>query len=546
VVALLVLATYLYEGYVFPTWPQPGFFDDVLRLRGELPGDWYTSLPPQHWAFVHLLALVPGSAVRPFLAGIWVVTYAALWAGFTLVARTLGAGWTTALATGLVAIPTGFAGVGDSAVVFGYVYPSELAFAALLLAVAALLRGKPFWVGAALGAAILFHPGLGALGAAVVVPVAAVVWRRPRPLLAAAVPLALIGGPFAAIAARNQGAGGMLPPHRSFELLVHVRLPHHLLYGAFPAWQWLELAVWAAFVPAVLCARARMGARFTTLGVTAACAVAMAIGAAAAAWGGPTLLAEAQTSRLSALVVALGACVAAALVERFAGPAGAVALVVAAVLEPTVGDRLTLHVPAITRGAAGAMLVAAIVAGGIAAAAVGRSWTLPRPALPAVLVAALLVYGLHAAVSSRASQAYAAGYEALAGVARAASRPADVVLTPPQLDGFRTLAHRPIVVDFGSFPFGGGEREWVRRMDAVTGDPRVLDPRLGDDVAVRTALMARDYQHVVQTQKRVLCRYGVRLVLASPLRNPPPWLSPLTTRGGLELLRVRAGSCGTS
>ena len=51
-----------------------------------------------------------------------------------------------------------------------------------------------------------------------------------------------------------------------------------------------------------------------------------------------------------------------------------------------------------------------------------------------------------------------------------------LVIAPPTLDGFRSTALRPDVVEFGSIRLGKGDAEWRQRMLDLTGDARVLDP----------------------------------------------------------------------
>jgi hypothetical protein len=116
----------------------------------------------------------------------------------------------------------------------------------------------------------------------------------------------------------------------------------------------------------------------------------------------------------------------------------------------------------------------------------------------------------------------------VAAHARAASSPLQLSLTPPDQDGFRFFAHRPVVVEFGTFRYDRGIDEWVKRMDDVTGSPRVLSPALGTNVALRVPLIAAAYQHLVVTH--------------APFK-PPPWLTPLYANTSFDLFRVKPGTC---
>jgi hypothetical protein len=132
VVASLALATWAWAGYRWQVWPQPGFLDHVLRLDGELRGDWYAGLPPPHWAFAHALGMVPPGRLEEVALLAWLAGVLALWTGFAFLAESVGIGALGALGAGLVAVTTGLGGIGVSEGLLGYLYPTALAFALLV------------------------------------------------------------------------------------------------------------------------------------------------------------------------------------------------------------------------------------------------------------------------------------------------------------------------------------------------------------------------------------------------------------------------------
>ncbi len=59
---------------------------------------------------------------------------------------------------------------------------------------------------------------------------------------------------------------------------------------------------------------------------------------------------------------------------------------------------------------------------------------------------------------------------AVARWAKRSAPPDSIWVTPPDLENFRLIAERPVIVDFTSIPFDGGAmREWRRRMEVLYG-----------------------------------------------------------------------------
>src|SRR3954470_22855852 len=306
VAGALSVATWLYYGYRWKVWPQPGFFDHVLRYDGQLHNDWHTSLPPVHWAFVHVLGLVPGDHLESALLVSWIAGIVVLWVGFVALARSLGLSLATTLGAGLIAVATAFGGGGVSETLFGYLYPTAPAFALAVCAIAALVHRRPALAGACLGLATIVHPNLGALSAAVIAP-AVLLLPGPRRRLVTrlAVPLAVLAVPPLLLAAIQQAGGGKLSAHQAYELLARVRQPHHMLFSAFPASEYLRTALWLGLaVLGVAVLRRMLAARVAAL-VCALVLLALAVGALAGQTGTPFLIVQLQLSRLSPFIVLL-------------------------------------------------------------------------------------------------------------------------------------------------------------------------------------------------------------------------------------------------
>jgi hypothetical protein len=167
-IAGLTALTYLYSGYRYDVWPQPGLLEYVLRLDGQLRADWMTSLPPPHWALAHALGLLPHRALDEAVFSLWVAGLVTFWAGVVGMARRLDVPFFSVVALGLIAIPTSLGALGLSQALNNYMYPTGLSFGFVVAALALVLGGHAAGAGLALGIATAIHPNVGVLAAAVI------------------------------------------------------------------------------------------------------------------------------------------------------------------------------------------------------------------------------------------------------------------------------------------------------------------------------------------------------------------------------------------
>lgn len=541
---VLMVVTWKLHGYAYGRWPQPGFLVNVVHYDGQLQGDWFAALPPVHWAFAHALGALPGTAVEPAVLGGWILYLVLLWGAILSVGRSLRLPWTAAIGAGLVLAATDLDGVGLSNLLLGYLYPTGLSFAFAMAGLALLLRDRVLAAGVAVGLATLIHPGLGALMIAVIAP-AVLVGRRDRTsaLLRFAIPCLALGGISVAQAALAQAKGSTLSAHARFELVAIVRAPHHFLYSAFPLAEYLATLSWLALTAAgAVLLRASREVRILT--AVAGCALGLCIaGGLASLAETPLTLVQLQTARISPMLVVLGALLGAAMLVRLLGRyAGAVLVAIAAIV-PTAADHLvpTLVADALGPSATGVVTISLLEAiammGTLALSRLGRStwrrWPSSRlglnPAAVTIVASILLIAGtLH--VASQRSFGASPDQQAFADVAakaRTATHSRQLVLGPPDMDGLSYLSRRPVVVSFGTFAFGSADREWIRRMQDVTGDPRVLDPRLGADAAMRVQMIARAYDRRIRTSTEPICRYRAAVVITRSSAGTPRWLKPI-------------------
>jgi Domain of unknown function (DUF6798) len=539
-VGCLSFGTYLYAGYRYGVWPQPGLLEYVLRLSGALKADWMTTLPSPHWAMAHALAVVPGGFLEDSVLVLWVLGVGLLWVGVSGLARQLDVPWLAIVATGALVVPTSLDGLGVSQVVNNFMYPNGLAFAISVCGLWFAVSGQPALAGLSVGIATAVHPGLGLLAAAVLAPASFVIgpakWRRAARYfgafgVVAAFPLLRL--------ALDESASGGLPGAREYDLIVVVRNPHHMLYGAFPLSEYRQTLLWVTvFAVAFTIMRSSRTMRRLAAVLIAVMAVATA-GGVASAIGWPQRLVEAQTARITPFVVLLGivsGVAALVLIARgWAAPTAFAVFLVA----PRVANNFDIEIS--SAEALGVLL------------AIGITMVLRRGLSahehPPRLVSAafLLATAVHLTTSDvRASTGRLSPDEAawrdVAAEARRVSGPTDLFLTPPDRDGFRFYARRPIVGDFGNFPFGRGEAEWVSRMATVTGDASLLAPRRETD-AKRVAEIAAAYDRTVETSRRPICRYHVQWVVARATAQKPPWLRQTYRNDDFALYSVRPGSC---
>jgi hypothetical protein len=245
---------------------------------------------------------------------------------------------------------------------------------------------------------------------------------------------------------------------------------------------------------------------------------------------------------VSSFVVLAGVVGAVVVATRALGPYAAPALLAAALVGR---NAKRLHPPAyVTPATVAALAAVAFVGVAFVALRYGRpsrdaSWL----ALVAVAAAWLVVI---ARTPVPHGYDFSKPWKEIAADTRARSRPTDIVMVPPQLGGFRTLAQRPIVVDFGAFAFGDGAPQWIERLIDVTGDRRVASTSLGDRVPARLAVMGADYRRRVAASAEPICKYGVRWVVTEPLARAPRWLRLVDQNTGYQLYRVRAATCAGS
>jgi hypothetical protein len=533
----------------------------VLALSGELQQDWHTSFPPTHWAVDHALALVPHSLLPAAVLALWLLSLTIFWASFVSICDSLGGRASVAVAAGLVLIATRVEGFGASQVLFDFFYPNMLAFALAIASLALLLRTRFSLAGAALGLAVVVHPGLGPLAVAALAPVAAFQLRsgdrfNRSGALRLGVPLLVIGAPPVAELMLNQAAGGGLSAREQYEFLAIVRTPHHLLYGAFTEAEWVRTGLWSAVLIGALATVWSLRAARALALLAATIVLICAAGALASEHGSPLLLVTAQTSRLSALVVVLAAVAAAASLCRWIGPRWAtIGLLAVFLIGPAVAEALASNFPAWGGlSAAEAILVlglGAITAGALllqrpradasrsAAAGLAATWIVALSFLGAV---ASLAVEHDSRLSSSPDGEVA--LKDVASVAKAETRSGELVLGSPTYDGQRVYTERPDVVEFGTVRLSEGDVEWRRRVIDLTGDPRILDPdAFGTDLAARLRQMDAGYESAISRSPDPICRYNARMVIAPELSPRPPWLRRVYGNRLLTLYRVSPDAC---
>ena len=553
--AFLSLATYLYMGYRFNVWPQPGFLGPVARYSGDLKNDWYTSLPAANWALDHTLGLLPHSALPAAVAVLWVLALVALWWSILALGVTLGASLAAGVGAGLVLIPTGLGGFGVSETLAGYFYPNALAYALSIGGVVLLLRETYRLAGAIFGVAILVHPGLGPLSLVLAAPLLLVAHSRARAALNFGVPLVIIGGPAVVQVLLGSASGGSLSRQQTFDFLAIVRTPHHMTYSFFPAVEWIRTALWtSALLAGLIWLRRRREARLMLLVLVAIVAACLA-GAFSSAHGWPLLVFEVQTSRLSSYAIVFGAVAAAAAMSQVAPGYAAAVLAVIFVIAPRALAEFLIHVPSFGTDVALSAAEAALVLLALAAFALvalagqkGVGVKLPIPVaagFAGLAVAAVSLMVLH---PDRVPQTLPqdAAYSDVADRAHAMVPSGTLAITPPELDGFRSTALLPDVVEFGTVRLGAGDAEWARRMLALTRNPAVLNSEpIGTDVQGRAKVIGDSYQRVMATTRDPICRYGARLVVTHAGLRRPAWLKLAYRNVYFELYTVRPSTCTT-
>jgi hypothetical protein len=252
------------------------------------------------------------------------------------------------------------------------------------------------------------------------------------------------------------------------------------------------------------------------------------------------------TSRISPLVVLLGIVAGITALVRVAGGSGVVAAVLAFWLARHLAPIGGADASAVEAGAIAISLVGAHL---LARRAPGLSGRLPGGLLGAAAAAAALALGAGVVVRAHGWEtglsAQDVAWRQIASEARTHSARGAIILTPPDLDGFRFYAHRAIVVDYGEFPFGKGTSDWSRRLVAVTGDPAIVTAQLPADATARSLQMGRDYDRATAEAPTAACRYRVALVVTRTSAKPSHWLQPIFHNDDFVLSRLAKGACRT-
>jgi hypothetical protein len=552
--AFLLLATYFYLGYQYDIWPQSGDLQWVVQYSGDLKNDWFTSTtPPVHWALAHALGTVPHSALPGVVKALWIASICGVWASILILAKKLGASVWTGIGVGLVLIPTGMGGFGVSEVLHQFFYVTTLAFALSLGAFVLLIERRFVLAGVAMGLTTLLHPGLGPLVLGATLPWVLFDTRRDvRSCLAFVMPALLLGIP--AIVQVSTQVGDSLDSHDLYEFLGIVRAPHHLLYSFFPTVEWTRTILWTlTFLLGLWILRTARAARMLGVVLASIAGICLAGAISSADGGTPLVLFVSQTSRLSAYVPVFGALLAGGALYRVVPTLAAPVMATAFLIAPRLVEDSVGWWPALGKYMSVSGAEAAVLLGALLVALVIRRVAWPQsprsqPWRSALAVAATAGCAVSLVVlrdNRRPLQSPVdVAWRDIADQTRRMTPPGTVVLTPPGMDGFRSMALRPIVVDFGTM-MGAGYTEWSRRLLAVTGDPRILAPQpLGTNLAARVDLMNAGYKRVVVSTPKPICEYGARyVVIPQGVSRQPPWLQRVYTNAAFVLYRVRANAC---
>lgn len=544
-VLALTLITFLLHGYQYGTWPQLFPLEHILHLGGGLSGDWYTSHAAPHWVFDHAAALIPDAARASVFAMLWVAGTALFWAGFAALAADLGLAEAAIFAAGVIGARTMFTGFGDTSLLAPYLYPSNLACAAWMWALRETLRGRERVAGALTGVSLLIHPQIGLLALATLgcVTLRVASSRAFRAGAGFAIPALVVGGFALARLIADLRLREPISQAERFALLAEVRLPHHLVYRAFHAWDYAAVAAWTlVLLVALIALRGTLRTRGWGVLLVASAALCAA-GAIASATGRPLVLVELQTARLSAWVPLLAVLASATALTRSRPTLGALALFAT----PLLGEGLWRLVrPALVTGplsgmngeVAQALVLLALLASPTFRIA-AKSRHASRLGLMAPVSAMLLILGLVASGWRHPPRAeMEPEWREIAERARTVSAPTDVFATPPDLDGFRFYSRRPIVCDFGNIAHDDLVG-WRERMNALTGDPAALEPALGLDLGPRIARIASDYDGAVWRDPEILRRYGARFVVArTGTGTAPAWAVPIASNSKYVLYRI--------
>lgn len=485
--------------------------------------------------YVRLLAALGGIFPLPVLIhGIGLAASLALaWTSYLAARHLLGADRTGALVAGALAVISGGFSLGLAGYLrFDSVQPATLAVPAALAGFALLLARRPAAAVPFLAGAVLMHPLIGvgttAIGHAAA-GIATLVRPAPEGRAGGIVRLALSGLAVLIVTVLAwvlpDPGGSRLPDPEFFAILADFRAPHHYLGLAFPRTSWAIALLSCGLTLLLLARTARAGPPAaagagvalpaTVLLVLLACAASLLftdilqnriavtaqpfrmlflvkwIGFLLAGWQAGRWLARGGTAPailvglllvasadagpvVLAIVLAAAAVLQRLPADQAWGRAASVLVLAGAALPAAYAlHRFGQTEPALRGAAAGAVLLVATLPGTAAA----------RAALPLLLAGSLVVAATAARdrglLGIRALEADI-GFADLDGddadIARAAGRlsPPDALwLVPPDMEIFRSLAQRSVVVDFTSVPFADAAlRDWRTRIATVYGSVR--------------------------------------------------------------------------
>ena len=554
-----LLSTWIFTGYRYEAWPQPGLLQYVAKFSGELQGDWFIGTPTPHWAIAHFLGLLPYEAVKVAVLILWALTVYTLFLGVLLLAIELGASVSSSVIGGLLIIPTGLGGVGSSEILLLGFYPTGPAFVLGLFSFLSLIKRRYSISGILAGLACVAHPHFGVLIVLALLPwVLAGSARQISVGLRFVVPCVLIGGPLVIGLIASHGDASMTP-REVYEFLGVVRLPHHMTYSFFPVSEWLRTGMWISVIAlCVLLSRANLTRAWQGIGaVTTTICLICAAGAISSASGELTMIFNAQTARLSAFIPLFG-CVCAAstlttLAPRFVGPLLAGVLVAALfVLEMPVAGPLSSSL-SLAISALEALMVLMLIGGivcvrfvarnPIASASAASFRIASATALLPIVIAVAVLWVQSPAKGVGASPAEASLRD-IAKKANSETEPGQLVLASPSLDGLRLFSLRPDVVEFGSARLGRGDAEWRRRVEVLTGSPKILAVQpFGTDISARLAAIDDAYRKVMEHSAGPICEFHAKLIITDKATRLPRWLVPIYSNGVYVLSKPRNGLC---
>ena len=251
--------------------------------------------------------------------------------------------------------------------------------------------------------------------------------------------------------------GGALSARDEYEFFAIVRGPQFALYRAFSSVEYLRTAIWAGGLLAGLALMWRHPGTRQVLVILGCIAAPCGAGAWASQTGHPLILVTAQTARLSAYIVLFGVVLVAAGLNRIDWRLAAGAMLSAFLLLPylTYTGLAKIHgafpswpvdVFGLSAVEATALLIVLVVSIPLWLWAQGRRTPHWLTNVAAVGVAGLFVAAAislavehHGRVRVRPAEDSA--LIAVAEQARNDSAPTDIVMSPRELDGFRTYSH---------------------------------------------------------------------------------------------------------